>query len=117
MLHIETERKGDVVTLRLEGDIDEHGVGVLRTELVNCLRDNAYNVVLNMSGVKFISYMGVGILVERLRQFRSYNGDMKLTGLNLYTQRLFRMVGVTSLFDIHESEAAACRTYAKAVAA
>ena len=48
--------------------------------------------------------MGVGVLVERLRQFRNYNGDMKLIGLNLYTQRLFRMAGVTTLFDTYSAE-------------
>ena len=49
-----------------------------------------------------------------MRQFRSYDGDMKLVGLNLYTQRLFRMTGVTSLFDVYENEADAIRDYQEA---
>ena len=107
MLNIEKEVRDDVTIIRVIGDVDEDGVKDLRIALVNCLRDNGYNVVVNLSGMKFISYMSVGVLVERLRQFRSYNGDMKLVGLNLYTQRLFRMTGVTNLFETFETEAQA----------
>ena len=114
MLNIETLKAGDIAIVRVEGEVDEDGVRQLRIALVNCLRDNGYNVVVNLSGMKFISYMGVGVLVERLRQFRSYDGDMKLVGLNLYTQRLFRMTGVTSLFDVYENEADAIRDYQEA---
>ncbi len=114
MLNIETRKAGDIAIVRVDGEVDEDGVRQLRIALVNCLRNNGYNVVVNLSGMKFISYMGVGVLVERLRQFRSYDGDMKLVGLNLYTQRLFRMTGVTSLFDVYESEADAIREYQEA---
>ncbi len=114
MLNIETHRADDITIVRVDGEVDEDGVRELRIALVNCLRKNGYNVVVNLSGMKFISYMGVGVLVERLRQFRSYDGDMKLVGLNLYTQRLFRMTGVTSLFDVYESEAEAIREYREA---
>lgn len=114
MLNIEKEVREDVTIIRVIGDVDEEGVKDLRIALVNCLRDNGYNVVVNLSGMKFISYMGVGVLVERLRQFRSYNGDMKLVGLNLYTQRLFRMTGVTNLFETFETEAQAIGRKTKA---
>ncbi len=114
MLNIETRKTDGIAIVRVEGEVDEDGVRQLRIALVNCLRDNGYNVVVNLSGMKFISYMGVGVLVERLRQFRSYDGDMKLVGLNLYTQRLFRMTGVTSLFDVYENEADAIRDYQEA---
>ncbi len=114
MLNIETRKTDDIAIVRVDGEVDEDGVRQLRIALVNCLRNNGYNVVVNLSGMKFISYMGVGVLVERLRQFRSYDGDMKLVGLNMYTQRLFRMTGVTSLFDVYESEADAIREYKEA---
>ena len=114
MLNIEKVRQGNVTIIRVSGDVDEDGVKELRIALVNCLRDNGYNVIVNLSGMKFISYMGVGVLVERLRQFRSYDGDMKLVGLNLYTQRLFRMTGVTNLFETFETESQAVQGLQKA---
>lgn len=107
MLHIEKENVGNQVVLRLDGDIDEEGVKQLRIALVDCLRADQYHVVLNLEGMRFISYMGVGVLVERLRQFRANKGTMILVRPNLYTQRLFRMTGVTNLFEVRDTESAA----------
>lgn len=104
MLHIEKEVISSQAVLRIDGDIDEQGVKQLRIALVDCLRDDHNHVIVNLKGMRFISYMGVGVLVERLRQFKANKGSMKLVAPNMYTQRLFRMTGVTNLFEIHESE-------------
>lgn len=107
MMNIERLENGAITVLRLDGDIDEDGQNVLRVRLMECLKDQRYHVVVNMEDVKFVSYMGVGVLVERLRQLRAQGGDLKLSGVNLYTQRLFRMVGVTKVFETFESESQA----------
>ncbi len=105
---------GSATVLRLEGDIDEQGVKELRAFLLGCIKEGRHNLIVNLRDVKYISYMGVGVLVERLRQCRLFNGDMKLTGMNLYSQRLFRMVGVTSVFDTYESENQAVQVFQEA---
>jgi len=111
---IDSEQQGSVQVLRLDGDVDEDAVNPLRIALQRCIREGKGHVVLNLQNVRFMSYMGVGILVERLRQFRAMHGDMKLVGLNLYLDRLFRMVGVTALFDRYESEAQAVQQFREA---
>ncbi len=105
---------GTVTVLRLEGDLDETGVDALRSELCACVQEGRTRLVLNLSEVRFISYMGVGVLVERLRRVRALSGDIKLTGVNVYTQRLFRMIGVTSLFETFESESQAVGVFQEA---
>ncbi|MDZ4858882.1 MAG: STAS domain-containing protein [Candidatus Hydrogenedentes bacterium] len=113
---MKVERKdiGAVTVLRLAGDIDETGVDVLRTSMYECLAEGRHQIIMNLSGVRFVSYMGVGVLVERLRKLRALNGDLKLVGMNLYAQRLFRMVGVTTLFDTFESEVQAIGQFQEA---
>jgi anti-sigma B factor antagonist len=114
MLTIEKYEIGTVTVLRLDGDIDENGMNGLRLSLMECIQAGRCNVVVNLTAVKFVSYMGVGVLVERLRQLRSGNGDLKLTGVNLYTERLFRMVGVTNVFATFATEALAVQAFAEA---
>jgi anti-sigma B factor antagonist len=103
-----------VTVLRIEGDIDEGGMDMLRKHLMDCIVEQRFNVVVNLAGVRFVSYMGLGVLVERLRQLRSHNGDLKLTGVNLYTQRLIRMVGAKSVFEIYEVESQAVGRFRQA---
>ncbi len=113
-MKIERLESGAVTVLRLAGDIDEIGMNELRLSLMECIEDNRCHVVVNLSQVNFVSYMGVGVLVERLRQLRAYNGDMKLVGVNLYTERLFRMVGVKKVFETFETESLAIQAYREA---
>ncbi|MBN2308674.1 MAG: STAS domain-containing protein, partial [Candidatus Hydrogenedentes bacterium] len=105
---------GPVTVLRLDGDMDEAGVESLRTALYECATQGRFRVVLNLRDVGFMSYMSVGVLVERLRKFRGFGGDIKLVGLNLYTERLFRMVGITGLFERFDNEAQAAGTFQEA---
>ena len=114
MMNVDQTVLGSATVLRLEGDIDEDGINVLRMVLLNCLRQRRVNVVVDLSDVKFVSYMGVGVLVERLRQLRKYGGDLKLVGVNVATQRLFRMVGVTSVFETFETETLAVQGFRQA---
>ena len=114
MLRIENRTEGDVAILCIHGDVDEDGIMDLRIALIDCIKQHQYKIVVDLTAMRFISYMGVGVLVERLRQLRAHRGDMKLVGMNVYTDRLFRMTGVTSLFDTYEGEAEAIQGFRKA---
>lgn len=113
-MQVEQIEMGSVTVLRLTGDIDEDGVGALRLSLLRCIKERRMHLVVNLAGVRLVSYMGLGVLVERLRQLRAYGGDMKLVGINLSLDRMFRMAGVSSLFERYDSEAMAVQVYQEA---
>lgn len=104
MLTVERLETGPVTVLRLAGELDEGGMNELRLGLVRCQQDGVCRVVVNMSAVTFVSYMGVGVLVEGVRQMRKGGGDLKLSEVNVYTQRLLRMCSVNKLFATFASE-------------
>ena len=114
MISIDRTEMGLVTVLRLEGDIDEDAVQSLRVQLLQCLKEKRCKVVANLSGVRYISFMGLGVMVERLRQLRLSGGDMKLVGVNMYTQRVFRMAGVSSVFSTFDTEEMAMQGYREA---
>ena len=113
-MKIERIDSGQAVVLHVSGDIGEEGVKELRIAFLNCIKDGHYCVIVDMTKVACISYMGVGVVVERLRQFRALKGDIKLVGVNLYCERLFRMVGVKSLFETYDSEVQALQVFQEA---
>jgi stage II sporulation protein AA (anti-sigma F factor antagonist) len=113
-MKIERNELGNTMVIRLEGDLDERAVDGLRKALYACICEGQFNVVLNLSKVGFVSYMCLGVIVERLRRFRAVKGDIKLVGVNTYMERLFRMVGVTTLFETYEEESEAVSGYQQA---
>ncbi len=117
MLNIERLESGSVTVLRLRGDINEDGVNGLRLALMSCLQEGRHQVVVNLAGVSFVSYMGMGALVERLSQLQAAKGDMKLACLSVYIRRLLRTMSLSHVFDCHETEAQAVQGYVKQAAA
>jgi anti-anti-sigma factor len=113
-MDIERMDQGPVTVLRVKGDIDDEGLNPLRLALLACVREKRANVVMNMSGARYISFMGLGVLVERQGQLRRLGGDLKLVRLNLFAQRTFDMASVTEAFSIHDSEAQAIEGFRKA---
>jgi len=105
---------GGLTVLRPEGDIDEGAVNDLRVALLACLKDGRGNVIANLGGVRYISFMGIGVLIERRRQLRAIGGDLKLAGLNLFAKRTFHMASVTSQFSIYDTEAQAIEGFREA---
>jgi anti-anti-sigma factor len=105
---------GTAVVLRLEGDLDERGVDGLRSAFLELLESGHTRIVVNLEEVRFVSYMSLGVMVERLRKVRAAGGDIKLTGANLYVRRMIRMVGLTSLFESYETEGLAVQAFQEA---
>ena len=107
MTKIDRMNMGDATIVRIQGDLDEGNADQLRNALQECINDGCTHLVLNLAEAGFVSYMSLGIIVERLRRFRAMQGDIKLVGVNTYLQRLMRMAGITALFDVFESESQA----------
>lgn len=113
-MKLERIEQGSVTVMRLAGDLDDEGVKMLRLALLRCIKDRRCNVVVNLAQVGMVSYMALGVLVERLRQCRMCNGDLKLVGINLAMEQMFRQAGVSALFEVYESEANAVHVYQEA---
>ncbi len=92
--------KGTLLTI--DGDIDDQGVDILRAELYKLAQEQVLNIYLDLDASRFISYVGVGVLVERHESLKKLGGGIRLININLYTERLFRMVGVSNLFETYD---------------
>lgn len=104
-----------VRVVQLAGELrNDNDLGSLKTALVEVGRQAGGKMILNLEKVHSISYVGIGILVERLRRLRAMNGDMKLVGLQGEIAELFRMAGAASCFEVYESESAALERFAEA---
>ena len=114
MIKVERIDRGRVTVLRVTGDVDQEGVSEVRLGLLGCLAERRYNLVVDLSEVGMISYMGLGVFVERLQVVRNCGGDMKIAGLNTYGDHLFRLVGISSLFERYDTEQQAVQVYQEA---
>lgn len=91
-----------VTVLELKGELNTQGASEVRELLGECMKSGRSNIVIDLRAVNEISYVGIGVLVERLRQVRARNGDIKLVSPNGWMRRIFRLVGA-DMFEMYDS--------------
>lgn len=100
---IEKKDMDDVCFLNVSGSIDHMEMVDLRNVISEIINEGHSKVILNLKDVKNINYMGIGVLIERLKKIRSCGGDIKLVGMSSYVRNFFNQVGIADVFDSFES--------------
>ena len=101
----------NVSVLKVSGDLDTSTSKLLKQVLTELIEEEQYNIVVDMQKVVQINYMGVGTLLERLRQVRKLSGDLKLARLNRITRKALSMVGASKVFETFETEQGAIESF------
>jgi len=101
----------NVSILKVSGDLDTSTSKLLKQVLTELIEEQHYNIVVDMKKVVQINYMGVGTLLERLRQVRKQSGDLKLARLNRITRKALSMVGASKVFDTYDTEEGAIASF------
>jgi len=101
----------NVSVLKISGDLDTSTSKFLKEVLTELIEERHYNIVVDMKKVVQINYMGVGTLLERLRQVRKQSGDLKLARLNRITRKALSMVGASKVFETYDTEEGAIASF------
>lgn len=58
------------------------------------------NIVLDLSGLKYISSSGLRLFLDLLKKSRAHGGSLSITGASDYLRQVFSDVGFTKIFTI-----------------
>jgi anti-sigma B factor antagonist len=97
MMEIRTSRKfKEYRVMELSGRIDSSASGGLE-EVLEDLIQSEKNLIVDLSGVYFISSQGMRVLLNTKKQIASGNGKMILTGLSGNVREVLSMLGLSIL--------------------
>ena len=103
--------KEDVKILRCSGDLSANSMITFKKRVKKLMENNQKKVILDLSKANHVDLAGLGILVERIRQIRAIDGDIKLCNVTNSVQDAFRLVGVSKLIESFETEEEALRSF------
>ncbi|MBR1925391.1 MAG: anti-sigma factor antagonist [Clostridia bacterium] len=84
--------------LSILGELDEHSAQYIRGELDQKLLNNFYRqVVLDLSGLKFMDSTGIGVLIGRYKKAREKNAPMFISNPTSHIDKILKM---TAVYDI-----------------
>jgi anti-anti-sigma factor len=100
MLEVTSYNKGPVLVATLTGRVDSSGSKELEAQLLVLIDANQADVVLDCSGIAYISSAGLRIFLMAAKKTKSLNGRIRLSGLQEPVQDVFEISGFTKLFEI-----------------
>ncbi|MFC0473346.1 anti-sigma F factor antagonist [Halalkalibacter kiskunsagensis] len=110
-LRIDLEKKGSVLLVRLEGELDHHTAEELRGQVEQKLADGKVkHIVLNLELLTFMDSSGLGVILGRYKQVKANGGEMVVCAISSSVKRLFEMSGLFKIIRLEDSEQFALQT-------
>jgi anti-sigma B factor antagonist len=110
---LSSRQVGDVAVLDVAGRITlGEGSSAMRDALRDMVGKNHKKILLNLADVSYIDSSGIGELVSGFTTVTNNGGQLKLLNLNKRVKDLLQITKLYTVFDVHEDEASAVRSFA-----
>ena len=87
------------------GDDPVQALDLLGVPLANVIAAGPAVVVLDLSAVRELSSLGIGVILAVRRAVTGYGGEVRLLNVRSNVWTLFHRTGIDVLFDVEQSEA------------
>jgi anti-sigma B factor antagonist len=102
-LTITDTTQGTVTVLSLKGYLDGHTYVELERRLDKALTDGTHRLVVDLAELTYIASAGVGVFINGQHQLRKAGGSLQLVKPNDSVREIFNILGIESLFVIHDT--------------
>ena len=109
---LSTRQVGDVSVVDVAGRITlGEGSSALRETLRDMVSKGQKKILLNLGDVSYIDSSGIGELVSGFTTVTNSGGQLKLLNLNKRVKDLLQITKLYTVFDVHDDEAHAIRSF------
>jgi stage II sporulation protein AA (anti-sigma F factor antagonist) len=107
-VHFNSRIVDGILVVRLQGELDHHGVEQIRNDIETRLEEIHYQaLVLCFADIQFMDSSGLGLILGRYRSVSSRGGKMVLCEVTNPLQKLFDMSGLLKILPVYDTEPAA----------
>jgi anti-anti-sigma factor len=93
-MHITHHPHVDSVELRLTGRLDATWAEHVSDSIEAAVRTGSHRIVLNFTGVSYISSLGIGVLMKHYQRLRAVNGSLAIRDPSAVTLRVLTAAGL-----------------------
>jgi anti-sigma B factor antagonist len=116
-LQVTSKKRGKALVVAITGDAGMAFVGQLQHELSRVCEAGPERVVVDLSGLTFISSMGMGTLVNFRKGVERCGGTVRIAALQPLLAEAFRRARMTEVFETFDTVEAALAKKAAAAEA
>ena len=106
-MQIAQSKVNEINVIGVSGRLDIKYAQELENHILDLLKQDEKQLVINLEKLEFISSSGLRVLLFTAKQINRLNGKLALCGLKERVKETFDMVGFTALFNIYADEKSA----------
>lgn len=110
-LTIDVEQLKRVDLIKVSGRIDSNSAPEFDQTLKESLDDGHYNIVLDLSGVVYMSSAGLRAIVSALRECKKKRGDVRLANPSDRVNEVLHLAGLDALFQVFDDTTTAVGSF------
>ena len=111
VVDLQQEKHGDVLILRLKGRLDAVSASPTEKKVFDCISEGKSKLLLDMSGVAYLSSAGMRMLLSTTKKIKSLDGKLVLCSITQNVMDVLKMSGFDHVLDIVETEDLALRKF------
>ncbi len=95
----------------MSGRIDSSNAPELEAALSDVIQGGRYNMVLELSGIEYMSSAGLRAIVGAYRECRNHAGDVRIANPSERMREVFDLAGLTAIISIYDDATAAVGSF------
>ncbi len=95
--------QNQISIIKVGGFIDTTTSSEVERALNSLLKQNRYNVIIDLGNVDYISSAGWGIFISEIKSIRENNGDLKLVQMIPDVYEIFELLEFHHILDVYDS--------------
>lgn len=100
-------RDSGPMALAIQGNLDAAGVDKIREQFTEAISDYSGPVIVDLSGVEYMSSAGLAMLVSKGKTQRGRGGDLVVVANTPRVMAVFELTGFGGLFSVYDTLEAA----------
>ena len=105
----ESFKRADLITVT--GRIDSSNASELEDAFSNFADDGRYQLVVDLSGIEYMSSAGLRALVAALRENKKHGGDLRIANPSERMTEVLDLAGLNTVFSVYEDSTSAVGSY------
>lgn len=103
-MNVKIEVMPEVITVRLNGDIDHHTAAPIREKIdAEVLKHCPSLLILDFAGVDFMDSSGIGLVMGRYRLLQGKDAKINIVNAPPHIEKVMRLAGLEKLAQIETS--------------
>ena len=98
-MHIEKTQEGDIVVLKVTGQLTSPTSLSLETA-INSALETEKNLILDFAGLDFLASSGIRVLLSTQKKINAKNGTFVIRNVNKVVMNVFEMTGLRGFLNI-----------------